>query len=161
MADWRADIELNLTAFLHEHNLPQDLFITEYLPAPHRPPSQLPVGKMGIYGFYYRSAERWLKIGVAGPNSEARWISHHYSDSAPSNLSKSIKSDPEMGAISKLGMDGRREWIKANTCRANILVSACLDQSILLEIEGFLHARLRPKYEGRKPRGFIINFGAS
>ena len=44
-------------------------------PAPHRPRS-LPVGKMAVYCFFFRG--RALKIGIAGPNSGARYLSQHY-----------------------------------------------------------------------------------
>jgi hypothetical protein len=47
----------------------------EDLGAPHRPVA-LPKGWQGIYAFRWNS--QWLKIGKAGPNSAARWLSHHY-----------------------------------------------------------------------------------
>lgn len=150
MADWRTDITVNLNAFLAEYNLSGKLFTTEYRAAPHTPPSALPAGKMGIYGFYYPDAERWLKIGKVGPNSAPRWISHHYWESAPSTLSKSIRSDPEMAEAAILDKHRRSEWIKKHTCRANIIVSASVDQSLLSQLEQILHLHLNPKYEGRR-----------
>ena len=148
MSDWRTDIEANLRAFCEEYDLSRNLFSTEYLPAPHMPPSW-PRGKMGVYAFWTGRLEEWLKIGKAGPNSQPRWTTHHYLiGCADSCLPESLRSDPEMSEVSELDRYELRAWIMRNTCRANILVSARVDQGILLRLEAFLHARLKPRYEG-------------
>ncbi len=60
----------------------------------HRPAS-LPKGKMGIYMFLYDN--KFLKIGKAGPKSNARFYSQHYNPkSARSTLATFILTD---GAI--------------------------------------------------------------
>src|SRR5438270_1170482 len=69
---------------------PQDLR-TEWVPAPHRRPSSLPRGEQAVYVFML--GEVCLKIGKAGPKTQARFTSQHYGQSAPSTLSKSILSD--------------------------------------------------------------------
>ena len=75
MNKWRKEIEAALRDFLTvaalaQFSLDWEDFQIEFLEAPHTPPSRLPTGKMGIYGFWY--AEEWLKIGMVGPNSQAR-----------------------------------------------------------------------------------------
>lgn len=55
---------------------------------PHQPKS-LPSHKMAIYTFWYEG--KFLKIGKAGPNSNARFLSQHYNPrSAQSTLAASI-----------------------------------------------------------------------
>ena len=90
MNEWIQDIEEAIPAFVTVAELarwpllPKD-FTVEFLPAPHKPPSSLPSGKMAIYGFWYGGG--WLKIGMAGPHSTARYTSQHYSpNSAGSTL---------------------------------------------------------------------------
>lgn len=68
----------------------QDIEV-ELLPAPHKPPSKLPSGKFAVYAFF--RGKDCLKIGKAGTNSQARYVSQHYGFSAPSTLAKSIYSD--------------------------------------------------------------------
>lgn len=60
---------------------------------PHIPKS-LKTGTMGVYTFLYN--DKFLKIGKAGPNSNARFLSQHYTGSAMSTLSGSILADPDM-----------------------------------------------------------------
>ncbi|MBI5097740.1 MAG: hypothetical protein HZB30_00680 [Nitrospirae bacterium] len=64
------------------------------LGCPHNPKG-LPNEKMAVYTFQFNN--RYLKIGKAGPNSDARFRSQPYSpSSSQSNLAKSILNDPEM-----------------------------------------------------------------
>jgi hypothetical protein len=155
MSDWSTDIDVNLTAFCEENDLSRNLFITEYHPAPHRPP-QLPRDKRIVYGFWMERWD-WLKIGRLGPNSQARSTTQHYLDgNARSCLPRSIRLDPEMHEAPKLDRYRLRDWIMRNTCRANILVSAREDQAILLRLEKFLHRRLKPRYEGGGRGGPIL-----
>ena len=120
----------------------------EFLPAPHAPRS-LPIGRMAVYGFWFNG--QWLKIGQAGPNSNARYTYQHYSDSAGSTLLKSLRKDPEMRAIARLGDNVTSEWaewIKRETSRANVLLPSTRSKSLLSLLESFLHVRLNPRYEG-------------
>ena len=124
----------------------QDLLI-EYAAAPHVPPKSLPIGKMAIYGFYWNGV--WLKIGKAGPQSQARYTSQHYNPaSVPSTLAASFQRDSKMQDLPEF-KDGKvGDWIKTHCCRVNILISAEVGKSSLSLLEAFLHARLDPEYEG-------------
>jgi len=145
---WRTDIEDAIRRFLAENPSLTGAVDVEFLPAPHRPPSRLPEGKMGVYGFCREDC--WLKVGKAGPKSQPRWTSHHYWGCALSTLSGSLRSDPQMKA--KVGSDRSqvRDWIIRSTHRVNILLPAGLGRAPLSCLEGFLIARLRPRYEGRR-----------
>ncbi len=120
----------------------------EFLPAPHAPPSRLPKGKMAVYGFWLD--DDCLKIGKAGPNSHARFASQHYNiKSAGSTLAKSLTEDRLMYAfISGLENHALRDWIKRETSRVHILLPSTKSKILLSLLEAFLHARLRPRYEG-------------
>jgi hypothetical protein len=151
MNDWCEEIESALAAFvtvaaLAKEPIRPDELKVEFLGAPHRPPSSLPAGKMAIYAFWWNG--QWLKIGKAGPNSGPRYISQHYTGSAMSTLSGSLANDTRMYDV--LGFDRQRpgDWIKKSTCRVNILVSSNRHKELLSLLETFLHARLRPIYEG-------------
>src|SRR5262249_45761660 len=84
------------------------------LPAPHRP-SPLPPGWQGIYAFRFQGV--WLKVGEAGPKSNARWVSQHYDPGrAMSTLAFSLiryahlaeHEDPRLPANFKLRLQGVR-----------------------------------------------------
>jgi hypothetical protein len=151
MTDWRGDLESALASFLAvaelagEPVLPGDLRI-EFLPAPHRRPSRLPAGTMAVYGFWGDGG--WLKIGKAGPKSDARYTSQHYNaGSAISTLAGSLQNDPHMRRVADFDTDNPGVWIKAATHRVNILVSAQRPRELLSLLEAFLHLRLGPRYE--------------
>jgi hypothetical protein len=142
--------DFRIVATLAGHDLCDAELQTEFLPAPHRPPKCLPAGFMAVYGFW--GEDVWLKIGKAGPNSGPRYTSHHYNvGSSPSNLAASLANDPRFRDNWGLNSLSPREWIKARTHRANILISAQRSLSLLLLLEAFLQARLQPRYEGRAP----------
>lgn len=153
MTDWRQDIEEAIPAFVGVTELarrslqPKD-FKLEFLPTPHRPPSSLPAGKMAVYGFWYGSG--WLKIGVVGPNSNARYTSQHYNpNSAGSTLAASLLADPAMVVrINTAGMPVGA-WIKSNCHRVNVLLDSLHGPLMLALFEAFLHLRLGPRYERR------------
>ncbi len=112
---------------------------------PHRP-RILPPNSMGIYTFWYNG--KALKIGKAGPKSNARFLSQHYSPtSARSTLAASILADEEMWAsgISALNVG---DWIKRNCRRVDIILNAELGFFTLEFIEAALHYKYEPKYEG-------------
>ena len=119
----------------------------ECLPAPHRPPSRLPAGSMAVYVFAY--GETTLKVGKAGSNSQARYISQHYNaGSAPSTLAASlIKRGAEIG-IPGLSNESVSEWIKTHTDRLNFVLESQAGIDSLSLLEAFLHCRLKPVFEG-------------
>jgi hypothetical protein len=152
VTDWRDEVETALAAFLTVAELAGDPIsradiAIEYLGAPHRPPSSLPAGRMAVYGFWHNGA--WLKIGKAGPNSNARYTSQHYNlGSAASTLAGSLAGDPHLRSVD--GFDPRAPggWIKTATCRVNILLPSARRRELLSLLEAFLHLRLKPRYEG-------------
>jgi len=116
----------------------------EVLPAPHKPKS-LPKGKMALYGFYYKNT--WLKIGIAGPKSNARFHSQHYSPkSAQSTLAASILKDRSNYAAA-LSEGNIGDWIKQEVSRINILIDEKHPRELLALLEAFLHLKFRPVYE--------------
>lgn len=119
--------------------------------APHSP-SPLPRGKMAVYIFFHKA--QCLKIGKVGRNSNARYVSQHYSPgSSRSNLAKSILESPEKIGISHLESASVGEWIRANTDRINILFPAEWGVPLLTLAEAFLQFRLKPVYEGFESQG--------
>jgi hypothetical protein len=118
----------------------------EFRDAPHHQPSSLPSDKMAVYGFWHGGA--WLKIGKAGPKSGPRYISQHYHLAAPSTRAKSLAADPAMRGVPGFDPADPGAWIRANTCRLNILLPATRSRELLSLMEAFLRLRLRPSYEG-------------
>ena len=151
MTTWSAEMENALRDFATVAGLGcapicWEDFELEYWEAPHKPPSRLPQGTMAVYGFWY--AGQWLKIGLAGPNSGARYTSQHYSpNSAPSTLAASVVNDPHMVRSGGFSSNAVGDWIKSETSRVNILVDAKHGMSQLRLLEAFLHVRLKPRYE--------------
>ncbi|MFL5329883.1 MAG: hypothetical protein ACJ8C4_13320 [Gemmataceae bacterium] len=118
----------------------------EFLDAPHRAPKRLPSGKIAIYGFWGNNA--WLKIGLAGAKTKARYTSQHYNPgSARSTLAASLTKCPDMQTVS--GFDSGRpgDWIKGSCHRVNILLDAKVGRPLLALLEAFLHVRLNPRHE--------------
>ena len=61
----------------------------DVLRAPHRRPTALPQNTQVVYAFLVENV--CLKVGKAGPKTQARFTSQHYSvNAAPSTLAKSI-----------------------------------------------------------------------
>ena len=151
MNDWRKEMESALEAFISVAELagePVSLgeLQVEYLPAPHKQPSRLPIGNMAIYAFW--SDGEWLKIGQAGPKSAARYTSQHYNlNSSISNLSKSLANDLRMKDVLRFDSQNPGQWVKGSACRVNILMPSNRRKELLSLLEAFLHARLRPRYE--------------
>lgn len=112
---------------------------------PHQPKT-LPVRMMGIYTFWYEG--KFMKIGKAGPNSNARFLRQHYNPrSAPSTLAASILSDKRMQdkGITDYNIG---DWIKNNCRRIDILLDSGLGIFTLELIEAVLHYKYEPIYEG-------------
>jgi hypothetical protein len=112
---------------------------------PHKPKT-LPNGMMGIYIFWYKG--KFLKIGKAGPNSNARFFSQHYNPrSARSTLAASILRDRHMGD-QVIDENNVGFWIKNNCNRIDILIDSDLGIFALILIEAALHYKYEPIYEG-------------
>ena len=124
-----------------------DDLIVESLRAPHNPPTRLPAGKAAVYVFSHKGCA--LKIGKAGPNSNARYTSQHYSPrAAKSTLAASIlKNGTEIGVhgMTELAVGS---WIKANTDRYNFLLESSYPIRLLTLLESFLQCKLDPVFEG-------------
>ncbi len=125
-----------------------DDLIVESHRAPHKPPTRLPAGKSAVYVFCHEG--RTLKIGKAGPNSNARYTSQHYSSgAAKSTLAASI-----LNHGSKIGIHRVTEptvvgsWIKENPDRYNFLLDSSYPIRLLTLLESFLQCRLNPAFEG-------------
>lgn len=115
------------------------------LGCPHTP-NELPKGKMAIYTFQFQG--RYLKIGKAGPKSNARFRSHHYGPHrANSSLARCLLSDSDMKPY-HLDYNNVGNWIRQNTHRIDILLDQSEDIFVLNFLESFLQCKYRPKYEG-------------
>ena len=78
---------------------------------PHQPKT-LPLQMMGIDKFCYNG--EFLKIGKAGPNSNARFLSpHHNPRSARSTLAASILQDDRMQGVG-INESNVGQWIRNN-----------------------------------------------
>jgi len=116
------------------------------LPAPHRPPSSLPPGKLAVYVFMH--GNRCLKVGKAGPKSAARYCSQHYgANRAPSTLARSLIK-AQFGGSALLDEANIAAWIRANTDRINFLVPSNYGFAVLSLLEAFVQCRLKPEFEG-------------
>ncbi len=134
--------------------------MVHYLGVPHRPVS-LRVGWQGVYAFQLGAT--WLKVGKAGPKSNARWISHHYGPTrAISTLAGSLLRYTQASSLNlpSLPPDLRARlvtihpeaignWIKQNTARVNICIREELRQSGLTALENIALGVLHPVFEGR------------
>ena len=119
----------------------------EVLAKPHRPPSKIPPECMAVYMFFYEG--RALKVGKAGPKSQARYTSQHYNpNSAPSTLAASLLKDSGSIGISGLTAENVGTWIKQHTDRINFCLSTKQEIFVLTLLESFLQCRLKPVFEG-------------
>jgi hypothetical protein len=127
--------------------------------ATHRP-TTLPDGMCGVYAFMGENC--CFKVGKAGPNSKARWNSHHYNldESTPSTLPKSIVRNKDRvkrefpvevhPTIDALDKSAIQNWIRNNTCRIEFLIYDNGDKSSLNLLEALAQYRLKPIFEGKK-----------
>lgn len=112
---------------------------------PHIPPTRLPDGKMAVYMFLL--GDEFIKIGKANHRSNARFCSQHYGLKAPSTLAKSLLSDSEMSKLI-IDVSNIKDWIKTNCRRIDVIIDADLGVFALDLIEGIMHYKYEPKYEG-------------
>lgn len=119
-------------------------FYIEYQPLGHKPKA-LPKGKMAVYTFIYNGT--FLKIGQANSKSKARYQSHHYYvDSGSSTLANSLLKDSNMSAL--VNENNITQWIKDNCERYDVIIDEKYGKTALNFIEGMLHYKYNPKYEG-------------
>jgi hypothetical protein len=151
VSDWKSMVsdavkDFQTVADLARCPLGSNDFQIEYLESPHKPPSRLPLGKMAVYGFWHEG--EWMKIGLAGPNSSARYTSQHYNqNSAQSTLAGSLCRDPRVAICKGFDISAPGNWIKTRCHRVNILLDSRYGPLVLAMLEAFLHLRLRPRYE--------------
>lgn len=154
--DTKQDIEILDTLSLIESfcqvaelagvSLDQNDFIVDKRPAPHVPPTKLPDGKSAVYIFIFKG--QTLKVGKAGPNSNARYTSQHYNaEGAKSNLAKSLVDHGNLIGLT-LSKDEAGSWVRANTDRINFLLDAKYNKFVIPLLESFLQCKLEPVYEG-------------
>ena len=131
------------------HTLATDDIRVEALPAPHASPTRLPKGQVAVYVFSHGDVV--LKVGKAGPKSQARYTGQNYNPgSAQSTLAALMIADAERMGLGEVDMAEIGNWIRANVDRVNILLPARLGIPVLTMLESFLQCRLRPRYEGFK-----------
>ena len=128
----------------------------ELLPAPHKRPASLPPSSEAVYAFLL--GDRCLKVGKAGPKTQARFTSQH-GFNAPSTLAKSILKYPGHVAalmpparqpeLEALGESSVGAWIERNTSRFHVFLPTSAGALALSLLEAFLHCRLRPVFEGK------------
>jgi hypothetical protein len=136
-----------VVAELGEIKMQPEAIRVETLMMPHRAPRSLPKGKMAVYVF--SDKERVLKVGKAGPRSQARYTSQHYNaGSAPSTLAASILKDKDAVQRYNLNKGNVSDWIKENTDRVNFILDADVGMWGLMLLEVFIQCRLQPVYEG-------------
>lgn len=129
----------------------------EILPAPHRRPSSLPPGSQAVYAFLL--GDRCLKVGKAGPKTQARFTSQHYGMNATSTLAKSILANRrrladilppmwrnEVDALQEATVGG---WIERSTARFHVFLPTAAGALSLSLLEAFVQCRLNPIFEGK------------
>lgn len=129
----------------------------ELLPAPHKRPANLPPGLQAVYAFLL--GDHCLKVGKAGPKTQARFTSQHYGMNAPSTLAKSILANRQhlaaivagqrRGEIHALNEAAVGLWIERNTARLHIFLPSPLGALPLSLLEAFIQCRLNPVFEGK------------
>lgn len=129
----------------------------ELLPAPHKRLSSLPPGLQAVYAFLL--GDRCLKVGKAGPKTQARFTSQHYGMNAPSTLAKSILANPQR-LVDLLPPELRNEvatlneatvgaWIERNAARLHLFLPTRAGPLALALLEAFVQCRLNPVFEGK------------
>jgi hypothetical protein len=130
----------------------------EAQPAPHAPHG-LPLGKCAVYVFSLSASyggscpagpDRVLKIGKAGPNSNARFQSQHYNPgSSMSNLAKALLNERgrwQLLGITALSTVTVGNWVR-HLDRDNFYLDST-DKEHLGELEKYLKSILGSVFEG-------------
>ena len=124
-------------------------------------PVALRKGWQGVYAFGFGTA--WLKVGKAGPNSNARWVSQHYKATRSlSNLAWSLLRYTHLSSFNHPSLptnlraqlmavppDALGDWIKDHTVRVNLTIRAELGAAALDRLERIAQDVLKPVFEGR------------
>lgn len=128
----------------------EDITIEKLTAGENHVPTNLPAGNMAVYIFVNDTENSCYKVGKVGANSNARYQSQHYSaSSSKSNLAKSILDDYNLNHLPEI-QQNVGSWIKQNTTRINLKLSAEKGVFALNLLEAFIQNRLKPKYEGYK-----------
>ena len=149
--NWEALIDDFLqVAHLSGIVLSPDMLTIETLP-PRTRAGSLPKNRIAVYIFFWN--DQCLKVGKAGPNSNARYFSQHYNPkSSKSNLAKSILKDRDNLGLVYLTEATVGDWIIENTTRTNILVDKAVGIPVLSLLESYLQCRLNPGLRALKAR---------
>jgi len=141
-------------------DLPSSDVLSELLPAPHKRPSALPDNSQAVYAFLLSG--HCLKVGKAGPKTQARFTSQHYGMNAPSTLARSILSHRKRVAallprgrqheVDALDEESIGVWIERNTTRFHVFLPTRVGALALSLLEAFIQCRLRPLFEGKVVR---------
>jgi hypothetical protein len=131
----------------------------EHQAAPHAPHC-LPSGMCAVYVFSLCACQgrtcpagpnRVLKVGKAGPNSNARFQSQHYDAlRAESTLAGSLLKSRLLWTylgITDINQGNVSEWIKKHTDRDHFFLAATSVKA-LGDLERFIKAKLGPVFEG-------------
>ena len=128
----------------------EDIIIEKLNAGVEHRPTNLPKGNMAVYIFINEFENCCYKVGKVGENSNARYQSQHYnSESSKSNLAKSIINDYNINHNIEI-QQNVGNWIKQNTTRINLKLSAEKGVFTLNLLEAFVQNRLKPKYEDHK-----------
>ena len=134
------------------------------LGVPHTPVA-MRKGWQGVYAFAFGTV--WLKVGKAGPNSNARWVSPHYKATRSlSNLAWSLLRYTRLSSFNHPRLptnlrtqlmvvppDALGDWIKKHTARVNFTIRAELGPVALDRLERIAQDVLKPVFEGRWDAG--------
>lgn len=122
---------------------------------PHDRP-RFPYWAQALYVFRFQ--DLCLKVGRAGPNSRARFTTHHYTGSTAYSLPNVINdcaeplatelSRGEVQTLEALPVDRVGEWVAKNCGRINILFPSDHPRTTAKLLEAVLQARFDPCYEG-------------
>lgn len=151
MADLKTQVEKALDGFVESARvfaglqIPRSALEYEVLPPPHRP-GRLPPGKRAVIAFYWPKEERFLLVGLVGPNSEPRFISQHYRpSSARAGLAHRLVAHQRMLGLSGLTPATVGPWMKANLARINIFLPANMEDEARL-LRDYLVERWDPVF---------------
>ncbi len=120
----------------------------EVLEAPHRP-GALPPGRQAVVAFYWPERARYLYVSYAGPNSNARYQSQHYTPrGSPSNLAKRILAHREQLGLGQLDELSVGPWMRRKLSRVNFLFPARWGREVGKVFKEYLKRRWMPELGG-------------
>jgi len=120
----------------------------EVLDAPHKP-GPLPPGRQAVIVFYWPERDDYVYISYAGPNSNARYQSQHYTPKgSPSNLAKRILAQRNQLGLEHLDELSIGPWMRQHLARINFLFPAHWEREVLNVFKKYLKQRLHPLLGG-------------